>query len=160
MSEAFSIPSHFMNFITVCDLMWYSECQGPKREKEMPLTVNTAVHLRHRWVMCQHCCLSWPKVKEKVLVTFPWRADTFFHNSKVTLLMGREILPKVCSAAWIRLMKHESELVHARTDREGERELVLPPVINHTTGITPGEGFVFQIFKSGTIKTWTFLSEH
>lgn len=77
-----------------------------------------------------------------------------FHNSKVTLFMRQEILPKVCSAARIRLMKHESELVHAHTDREGEeqRKLVLPlSLIIH--GITPGEGFIIQIFKSGTIKT-------
>lgn len=67
--------------------------------------------------------------------------------------MRQEILPKVCSADCVRLMKHESELVHACPDREGGRELVLPPVINHTTGITQGRGFVFQIFKSGTIKT-------
>lgn len=68
------------------------------------------------------------KSERKSAALFSMESRDIFHNSRVTLLIRQEILPKVCSAAWIRLMKHESELVHAHTDREGEgqTELVLP----------------------------------
>lgn len=60
------------------------------------------------------------KSERKNTALFSVESRDIFHNSKVMLLMRQEILPKVCSAAWIRLMKHESELVPAHTDREGE----------------------------------------
>lgn len=42
---------------------------------------------------------------------------------------------------------------------EGPAELVLALSLI-IRGIPPGEGFLIHIFKSGTIKTRTFLSEH
>lgn len=149
-------------YITRCDLMWYPDCQRQSRESLVSLTANPTAHRPHRWVMWVSTLLSeLTKSERKSTVLLSMESRDIFHNSKVTPLMRQEILPKVCSAAWIRLMKHESELVHAHTDREGAewRELVLLLSLI-IQGITPGESLIIQIFKSGTIKTWTFPSEH
>lgn len=105
---------YFWKCVTWCGLMRYLEGQGNARENV---------------------------VKEKDSL-FPWRAETLYYKSKVTLPIRVEILQKVCSAAWIRLMKHESELELIYQEGELVRLLIIHSV-------TPREDFTIQIFKLG-----------
>ena len=158
-------PPQQSKYITWCDLMWYSECQGQRRANRMSLTVSTAVQWPHRWVMrCRRRCLSLTTSERKSTALFLHGERRHFSRLQSNSVDETGDFTKGVLSSLNKInetWKWASSCSHWAGGRDGEerQELVLPlPLI--IQGITPGEGFIIQIFKSASIKTRTFLSEH
>lgn len=119
-----------------CDIQ---NARGEWKQASCPLTVSTAVHWPHEWVMwCRGSCLSWPKVKEKALLSVSTESRDIFHNFKLTLLMRQEIFTKGVLSSLNKInetWKWASSCSHWQGGREAERTSS-SAFINHTRHYT------------------------